>query len=91
MGKRKADNFIASDDDEEDRDFDKSESERSLSSEEEKKPKSRKVHLSRTVYSLVRFVLTPYRKVRQRPKTTTAMTKPNLLPRRSHPKTNQKQ
>ncbi|KIM91823.1 hypothetical protein PILCRDRAFT_809789 [Piloderma croceum F 1598] len=42
MGKRKADNFIASDDDEEDQDFDKSESEQSPSSEEEKKPKSRK-------------------------------------------------
>lgn len=43
MGKRKADNFIASDDDEEDQDFDKSESEQFPSSEEEKKPKSRKV------------------------------------------------
>jgi hypothetical protein len=59
MGKRKADNFIASDDDvDDDQDFDKSV--RSSSSEEETKPKPRNVHLNRSIYSLVPFVLTPY-------------------------------
>lgn len=48
MGKRKADNFIASDDD--DQDFDESESEASPSSEEVKKSKSKKVHLNRTTH-----------------------------------------
>jgi hypothetical protein len=41
MAKRKANNFIVSDDDE-DEDFDKSESDQSAQSEEERKPNSRK-------------------------------------------------
>jgi hypothetical protein len=52
MTKRKAEKFIASDD-EDDKHFEMSETEQSADSDEQKKPKSRKVHLmtERTVWS----------------------------------------